>query len=188
MKDGSDRSAASAGWRADPSGRHQYRYWDGTCWTHHVADDGKTSVDPLVQAPKKTTSTTAASESSGLAPEKARKPRARTAEPDRGKAKSSDQLQCVTCSEVLEDWHYGFESCVFSPLLGWRCSNCGQVFCEEHAPSTFRNEGDKCSCGGWVTTVKKGPALSSMVDAADRNGKYGGHLHAPGSKRNVRQG
>jgi len=185
--------AAPPAWYPDPLGRHQYRYWDGTSWTQHVADDGKTSVDPIVQAPKKTTSTTAASELSDHDPEKARKLRkstgntARTAEQDRGEVKSSDQLQCVTCSKVLEDWHYRFESCVLSRTLGWQCSNCGQVFCEEHAPSTWQNQGDKCSCGGWVTIVEKGPALSSMVDAANRNGKYGRHLHAPGSKRNVRQ-
>lgn len=80
MTDGSDRSAASAGWHSDPSGRHQYRYWDGTCWTHHVADDGKASVDPPVQAPKETTSTTAVvagqdgdREQSDTEPEKVRK-------------------------------------------------------------------------------------------------------------------
>ena len=45
------RSAAA--WYADPSGRHQHRYWDGTRWTPHVADDGETSVDPLDSAPDK---------------------------------------------------------------------------------------------------------------------------------------
>lgn len=222
--------AAPPAWYADPLGRHQYRYWDGTSWTHHVADDGKASVDPLVQAPRETTSTTAAvggqdgdREQSDTEPVKVKKLReltgagfrdairvlrdcggdteaavealkargladtGRTAEQDRDEVKSSDQLRCVTCSKVLEDWHYGFESVVLSRTLGWQCSNCGQVFCEEHAPSTFQNQGDKCSCGGWVAIVERGPALSSMVDAANRDGKYGRHLHAPGSKRNVRQ-
>ena len=45
------RSAAA--WYADPSGRHQYRYWDGTRWTPHVANNGETSVDPLDSAPDK---------------------------------------------------------------------------------------------------------------------------------------
>ena len=36
-----------ADWLTDPVGRHQYRYWDGTSWTDHVADDGNASVDPL---------------------------------------------------------------------------------------------------------------------------------------------
>jgi hypothetical protein len=31
--------------------RHQYRYWDGTAWTDHVADDGTASLDPLNTAP-----------------------------------------------------------------------------------------------------------------------------------------
>lgn len=29
---------APAQWAADPSGRHRYRYWDGTRWTGHVFD------------------------------------------------------------------------------------------------------------------------------------------------------
>jgi hypothetical protein len=34
-------------WLADPSGRHELRYWDGTKYTEHVADAGQISVDPL---------------------------------------------------------------------------------------------------------------------------------------------
>lgn len=33
-------------WHADPHGRHQYRWWDGTRWTDQVADDGTQSTDP----------------------------------------------------------------------------------------------------------------------------------------------
>ena len=36
-----------AGWYADPTGRHQHRYWDGAAWTDHVADDGVRSIDAL---------------------------------------------------------------------------------------------------------------------------------------------
>jgi len=36
-----------AQWYADPTGRHTHRYWDGAQWTPHVADDGRTGVDPL---------------------------------------------------------------------------------------------------------------------------------------------
>jgi Protein of unknown function (DUF2510) len=36
---------ASGEWRRDPSGRHQYRFWDGSSWTEHVADAGKPAVD-----------------------------------------------------------------------------------------------------------------------------------------------
>jgi hypothetical protein len=100
-----------------------------------------------------------------------------------------DQLACVACSKVLQDWHYGFESIILSRGLGWQCSSCGQAFCWEHAPATFRNRGDKCSCGGWVMTLDEGPALSSMVEAAARDGKYGRHFRPPGSSnRRVRQG
>lgn len=38
---------SAPGWYADPSGRHQYRYWDGASWTADVADSGQASVDPL---------------------------------------------------------------------------------------------------------------------------------------------
>ena len=40
-----------AAWAADPSGRHHHRYWDGTCWTEHVADAGVASVDPYYATP-----------------------------------------------------------------------------------------------------------------------------------------
>ena len=36
-----------AQWYADPTGRHAHRYWDGTQWTPHVADDGRTASDPI---------------------------------------------------------------------------------------------------------------------------------------------
>ena len=39
-------SAAPAGWLADPSGRHQLRYWDGATWTDQVSNDNVASTDP----------------------------------------------------------------------------------------------------------------------------------------------
>jgi len=36
-----------AAWYPDPSGTHQFRYWDGIQWTPQVADGGQVSVDPL---------------------------------------------------------------------------------------------------------------------------------------------
>lgn len=38
--------AAPAGWYADPSGRFEYRYWDGSKWSEHVSRAGSQSVDP----------------------------------------------------------------------------------------------------------------------------------------------
>lgn len=35
------------GWHPDPTGRHQYREWDGRSWTKHVSDYGRASVDPI---------------------------------------------------------------------------------------------------------------------------------------------
>lgn len=34
-------------WLADPTGRHQYRLWDGQRWSGHVSDNGRSSFDPL---------------------------------------------------------------------------------------------------------------------------------------------
>jgi hypothetical protein len=39
---------APAGWFADPRGRHTHRYWDGTAWTEHVADNGQAGLDPII--------------------------------------------------------------------------------------------------------------------------------------------
>lgn len=39
------RSTVPAGWKADPTGRHQFRYWDGSGWTENVADDGEQARD-----------------------------------------------------------------------------------------------------------------------------------------------
>ncbi|WP_395725886.1 DUF2510 domain-containing protein [Nakamurella sp.] len=36
-----------SGWHADPAGRHEVRYWDGTAWTPHVADRGVAGQDQL---------------------------------------------------------------------------------------------------------------------------------------------
>ena len=36
-----------AGWRNDPYGRFQQRYFNGTAWTEHVATGGTQQVDPL---------------------------------------------------------------------------------------------------------------------------------------------
>lgn len=37
-----------AGWHADPFGRFERRYWDGTQWTAHVVTGGSQGIDPPV--------------------------------------------------------------------------------------------------------------------------------------------
>ena len=37
-----------AGWYADPAGRFELRYWDGTAWTEHVSRAGQQFTDPPV--------------------------------------------------------------------------------------------------------------------------------------------
>lgn len=44
----SSTSSAPAAWYADPSGRFELRYWDGSEWTEHVARGGQQFVDPPV--------------------------------------------------------------------------------------------------------------------------------------------
>lgn len=39
--------AQPAQWSADPTGRHELRYWTGTAWSEHVSDAGTQSVDPV---------------------------------------------------------------------------------------------------------------------------------------------
>ena len=46
-----DDSIALAEWYGDPTGRHQYRFWDGTKWTENVADNGQASIDALDAPP-----------------------------------------------------------------------------------------------------------------------------------------
>ena len=38
-----------AGWHADPTLRHEYRFFDGYAWTVHISDNGCAGVDPLSQ-------------------------------------------------------------------------------------------------------------------------------------------
>jgi hypothetical protein len=38
-----------SGWHADPMGRHQLRFWDGSQWTAHVCNDGIVSSDPVTR-------------------------------------------------------------------------------------------------------------------------------------------
>jgi hypothetical protein len=38
----------AARWMNDPTGRHQYRYWDGGNWTENVYDAGVESRDPAI--------------------------------------------------------------------------------------------------------------------------------------------
>jgi hypothetical protein len=39
--------ATPPAWYADPRGRHESRYWDGTAWTVHVSDGGVVGEDPV---------------------------------------------------------------------------------------------------------------------------------------------
>lgn len=38
--------AAPSGWHADPFGRYELRYYDGSKWTEHVSNQGAASLDP----------------------------------------------------------------------------------------------------------------------------------------------
>jgi len=40
-------SRQTSGWYADPTGRHKYRYWDGSRWSNQVSDGGTAGVDPV---------------------------------------------------------------------------------------------------------------------------------------------
>lgn len=38
-------------WQPDPTGRHHYRWWDGSQWTDQVSVNGVVSTDPVTPAP-----------------------------------------------------------------------------------------------------------------------------------------
>ena len=42
------RSGDGPGWYADPSGRYDHRYWDGSAWTEHVSRGGVATTAPVV--------------------------------------------------------------------------------------------------------------------------------------------
>lgn len=37
----------ATGWHADPFGRHQQRWWDGTGWSDKIRDRGAYGIDPI---------------------------------------------------------------------------------------------------------------------------------------------
>lgn len=51
-----------AGWFADPFGRHELRFWDGTLWTEHVASKGLQATDPPVDTPSAVATTSVAAD------------------------------------------------------------------------------------------------------------------------------
>jgi hypothetical protein len=50
-----------ANWYADPLGRHEVRYWDGSAWTELVASGGVEASDPLPSTAAASSTTTAGS-------------------------------------------------------------------------------------------------------------------------------
>jgi putative membrane protein len=44
---------APSGWYADPSGRHEQRYWHDGRWTEQVADGGRRSIDDALAMPRR---------------------------------------------------------------------------------------------------------------------------------------
>ena len=69
---------AAADWLADPSGRHEYRYWDGTKWTDSVSDGGTTGTDPFAPAASATAPAPPAAAPPGAPPApRARGPRSK---------------------------------------------------------------------------------------------------------------
>ena len=52
--------ARTGGWHADPTGRIQYRYWDGASWTDQTSSNGEVTTDPLFAPPPPTSAAVAA--------------------------------------------------------------------------------------------------------------------------------
>jgi hypothetical protein len=47
FRSGMPAGGVPPGWHPDPSGRQQFRYWNGHSWTEHVSTGGIASTDPL---------------------------------------------------------------------------------------------------------------------------------------------
>jgi hypothetical protein len=45
------REMTDAGWLPDPTGKHEYRFWDGSEWTEDVSDGGQVGRDSLAPPP-----------------------------------------------------------------------------------------------------------------------------------------
>ncbi len=45
--EGTSTQEIPPGWKADPTSRHQFRYWAGSQWTENVADNGEQSRDSM---------------------------------------------------------------------------------------------------------------------------------------------
>jgi hypothetical protein len=41
------RTSPPTAWYPDPSGRHEFRFWDGARWTDFALDNGVQCADPL---------------------------------------------------------------------------------------------------------------------------------------------
>ena len=65
----SESAAPAADWYPDPSGRFQFRYWDGETWTGHVSTDGKTDWDPPGDAAPEASAEAATGDDSAWAPQ-----------------------------------------------------------------------------------------------------------------------
>jgi hypothetical protein len=61
-----------ANWYADPTGRHQLRYHNGTTWTEHVSDSGQQSTDSVEATTPMVATTSAVVDSHGIEAAKAK--------------------------------------------------------------------------------------------------------------------
>ena len=42
--------AGAPGWHPDPTGRHEFRFWDGKAWTDRISDRGNEGMDSFDSA------------------------------------------------------------------------------------------------------------------------------------------
>jgi tetratricopeptide (TPR) repeat protein len=97
------------------------------------------------------------------------------------------QLQCESCSKVINDFHYEFESIDLCKILGCQCSGCGRVLCLEHMENDLSKAQECPHCGRRAYLLMEGPAYSSLVEEAKIEGKYGIHIRPPDANRHIEQ-
>jgi hypothetical protein len=112
-------ASAPAGWIADPTGRHQFRYWDGAAWTDVVADNGQQSADPLPQASPQRSAAASLVQTAGAAPAAAS-----------ALSTGSTRVPCSSCgAELGRVETQQVAGAGEDQWLGNVCVPCGRIYC-----------------------------------------------------------
>lgn len=94
---------------------------------------------------------------------------------------------CIVCKrEIGSNWHYDFESIVFSSTVAAQCPSCGTTTCSTDLVFAADGNYPPCPrCNVRLVTLSEGPSYSSMVEQARRERRYRGALKEPAALQRV---